>query len=121
MTRVLVVDDNKDILQVVQIVLEIRGYEVKAIWNGEEVQQSIIEFSPNVILLDVMLGNTSGIIICNDIKSNPNTKDVCVIMFSAHGKKEDILKLCPANNFISKPFEIDTLTETIENEIAKCN
>jgi DNA-binding response OmpR family regulator len=121
MKRILVVDDNKDILQVVQIILQIRGFEVKAIWRGEETVQAVHDFSPHIILLDIMLGNVNGIDICNQIKSNPATKDICVIMFSAHGKREEILQQCPGNNFIAKPFDVHSLANTIEEELSKCN
>lgn len=121
MKRILVVDDNKDILQVVQIILQIRGFEVKAIWRGEETLQAVSDFSPDVVLLDVMLGAVNGIDICNQIKSNPDTKHTCIIMFSAHGKAEEILKQCPGDSFISKPFDVHSLTNTIEEELSKCN
>ena len=121
MKRILVVDDNKDILQVVQIILQIRGFEVKAIWRGEDTVQAVNDFSPHIVLLDIMLGNVNGIDICNQIKSHPDTKDVCVVMFSAHGKREEILNQCPADNFIAKPFDVHSLARIIEEELSKCN
>ena len=121
MKRILVVDDNKDILQVVQIILQLRGFEVKTIWRGEETIQAVNDFSPHVVLLDVMLGEVNGIDICNQIKSNPDTKDTCVIMFSAHGKREEILKQCPGDSFIAKPFDVHSLTDIIVEESNKCN
>ena len=121
MEKILVVDDNKDILQVVQLVLEVRGYEVMPIWDGNETIKAVKDFSPDLILLDVLLGSVSGIEICNEIKSNPDTKDVCIIMFSAHAKGDDVLKLCPADAFIAKPFDIHHLSETIEKALKKCD
>lgn len=120
MKRILVVDDNKDILQVVQLVLEIRGFEVMTIWDGQETMQAVKHFSPDLILLDVLLGNVSGIAICNEIKSDPELKKPCIIMFSAHAKGEDVLKLCPADGFIAKPFDIHQLSETIKEQLDGC-
>lgn len=67
-----------------------------------------------------MLGTESGITICNEIRSNPETRTLCVVMFSAHDKKEDILQLCTANAFITKPFDVHHLVDIIEDAIAKC-
>ncbi|HUS00583.1 MAG TPA: response regulator [Chitinophagaceae bacterium] len=120
MKKILVVDDNRDILQVVEIVLEIRGYDVKTIWDGKEVIEAVKDYSPHVVLLDVLLGNISGITICNELKSNSETKDLCIIMFSAHANQDNVLKLCPADGFLSKPFDIHNLVDTIEAEMGKC-
>ncbi len=81
MTRILVVDDNKDILQVVELVLEIRGYEIKTVWKGEETIAAVKEFVPDLVLLDVLLGNVSGIDLCKEIKSDSETKDSCITLF----------------------------------------
>jgi CheY-like chemotaxis protein len=121
MKRILIVDDNKDILQVVQLVLEVRGYEVMAIWDGNETVKAVEKFLPDVILLDVLLGNVSGIALCNEIKSNPKTKNTCIVMFSAHAKGDDILKLCSADAFIAKPFDIHHLSETIDKASNNCD
>ena len=121
MKKILVVDDDKDILAVVQLILEEKGYQVNSIWNGEKAIQSVRDFSPDVVLLDIYLGTTNGIDICNQIKQDPETKNTCIIMFSAHGKREEVLQQCPADNFISKPFDIYKLTESIAAEMDKCN
>ena len=119
MKRILVVDDNKDILVVVQIILENHGYIVKGIWRGEETLETIKDFVPDMVLLDIFLGSVSGIIICEEIKKL--YPKLCVVMFSAHAKRDDVLKLCPANGFIEKPFEIQDLLKTIEEEMGKCD
>jgi len=121
MKKILVVDDNKDILVVVQLVLELRGYDVKTIWQGEQTIQAVKDFTPDVVLLDIYLGTTNGIEICNEIKSNPETKNTCIIMFSAHGKTEEVLNQCPANAFIAKPFDVNELAEVINREMDSVN
>ena len=121
MKRILVVDDNKDILVVVQLVLELRGYKVMTIFKGTEVIPAIKDFSPDVILLDIYLDTLNGIDLCNEIKSNKENEHICIIMFSAHAKGEDVLKQCPANAFISKPFDVHHLAETIEAQFGKCD
>lgn len=118
MNRILIVDDNKDILTVTQLVLELRDYKVKGIFRGEETMDAIKEFVPDVILLDIFLGTTSGIKICEEVKRL--YPKLCVIMFSAHAKEKDVLQLCPADGFIPKPFDIQELLSTVEVEMGKC-
>ena len=114
MKRLLVVDDNPDILEILQIAFEARGFEVLTIPDGEQTFKSVESFKPDVILLDVFLGTVNGIDICNELKSNPGTKDISIVMFSAHSKSDDVLKLCSADAFVGKPFNIFHLTEVIE-------
>lgn len=120
MPRILIVDDNRDILEVIQVVLEIRGFTVKCIWNAAEIAGAIREFSPDLILLDVFLNDKNGIDICNELKSDPDTKDICIIMFSAQVSEENVLEQCPANGFIAKPFDIHQLHATIMSQLDKC-
>ena len=120
MKKILVVDDNKDILTVLEIFLEMRGHIISTEWNGEQVIQKVNDFGPDLVLLDVLLGTVSGIRICNELKANPKTRDICVVMFSAHAKADDILKLCAADGFLAKPFDIHQLQEIIEGHLANC-
>lgn len=121
MKRVLVVDDNKDVLEILQIAFEARGFEVLGIYKGEETIQTVESFSPHVILLDVFLGEVNGIDICNTLKDNPDTKNIPLVMFSAHSTAEAVLGMCSAEAFIGKPFNIHHLTKVIEAQVQKSN
>lgn len=70
MKRILIVDDDIDILEVLQIAFEARGHEVFILSDGKKVSESIKQFSPAVILLDVFLRDTNGITICNQLKTS---------------------------------------------------
>ena len=117
MKRLLIVDDNPDILEILQIAFEARGFEVETIARGEETIKTVASFKPDVILLDVFLGAVNGIDICNELKSKPETKPIFIVMFSAHSKAQDVLKLCSAEAFVGKPFNIFHLTEVIESQV----
>ena len=117
MEKVLIVDDNSDILWVVQTVLKRYGFEVLALPKGEDVVLRTKSFSPNLILLDVFLSGIDGIAVCNKIKDNPKTRDIPVIMFSAHTNFSDVKKFCKANDFISKPFDVNELVNKIRFQI----
>jgi DNA-binding response OmpR family regulator len=114
MKRILVVDDDIDILEVLQIAFEAKGYEVFTLSDGKKVSKNIEKFSPDVILLDVFLEDTNGVTICNQLKSHPETKHIRVILFSAHSKAEGIVQSCAADGFIGKPFNLNHLMELVE-------
>lgn len=117
MNRVLIVDDNFDILWVVETVLKRYGFEVMALPKGEDVLPRTKTFHPQIILLDVFLSGIDGIEVCNKLKSNPVTKDIPVIMFSAHTNFPDIKKFCKADDFIAKPFDVNDLIKKIKYQI----
>jgi DNA-binding response OmpR family regulator len=113
MNRVLIVDDNRDILWVVEVILKRYGFEVMTTLKGEEVLSKTKMFSPQLILLDVFLSGIDGIDICNTLKSTPETKDIPVIMISAHTNFKEVKKFCRADDFMSKPFDANELVRKI--------
>jgi DNA-binding response OmpR family regulator len=117
MNRVLIVDDNNDILWVVEIILKRYGFNVMTTLRGEEVLAKTKMFSPQLILLDVFLSGIDGIDVCNTLKSTPETKDIPVIMISAHTNFKDIKKFCKADDFIAKPFDANELVKKINHYI----
>ncbi len=122
MYRILVVDDNKDILQVVKIILENHGFEVLASLKGEDSFSNTETFNPQLILLDVFLSSgIDGREICKSLKSNPKTKEIPVIMFSAQTKMEDVFQICGADDFIEKPFAVKDLVGKINNHLSHIN
>ena len=109
MLKVCVVEDEKSIAELIQINLEIEGYETTLIHNGREAFQKAPEFDDYVlIILDVMLPEVSGLDICNQIRKY---SDVPVLFLSAKGTTEDRiagLKL-GGNDYLSKPFDLEEL------------
>lgn len=117
MKRVLIVDDNNDILWVVETILKRYGFDVMTTLRGEEVLANTKKFSPQLILLDVFLSGIDGIEVCNTLKSTPETKDIPIIMFSAHTNFSDIKKFCKADDFVAKPFDTNELVKKINHQI----
>ncbi len=113
MKRILVVDDDKDILNILKLILQMNGFEVMVTPNGEEALTKSLTYCPQLVLLDVFLSGSDGRDICNLLKGNPSTKNIPVVIFSAHSNFEDVLKVCDADDFISKPFDISELVEKI--------
>ena len=116
MKRILVVDDDDDVLETIQLILEIGGYDIEPLNNAELVFDSINDFKPDLILLDVVLGKIDGRVICSQVKSNLETKHIPVLMMSGLYDLKEIQDLeCAPNDFMSKPFKMDELLEKIEN------
>ncbi len=113
MKRILVVDDDKDILNILKLILQMNGFEVMVTPNGEEALPKSLSYSPQLVLLDVFLSGSDGRDICNILKQNPLTKNIPVVIFSAHSNLQDVLKVCKADDFISKPFDINELVQKI--------
>lgn len=117
--KVLVVDDDLDILEVIGIILDDEGFETRLVSNGSEVFENISTFQPDLIILDVMLGNMDGREICNRIKNTSQTKSIPVIMISAsHNMAQSIQKHCYPDDFIEKPFDILKLINKVELKLS---
>lgn len=121
MKRILVVDDDIDILTVVKLVLESNEFEVAAISDWQQIFTQIETFHPDLILLDVSLGTQDGRNLCKQVKSNGDTKHISIILFSANHNVEKSVQECLANTFISKPFDINDLIEKINNQLMETN
>ena len=118
MIKVLVVDDDTDILNLVKMVLGMYNFEVEAISQWEEIDDRLAKFSPTIILLDVSLRGADGRDICKRLKANEGTKHIPIILFSAHADVANSFKECNAQGFIAKPFEIAHLVQTLESNQA---
>ena len=117
MYKILVVDDNSDILQIVKILLTSKGYTVDAIIDPGQILDHIKSFTPDLILLDINIGLYDGRSICKDIKSNISIMHIPVLLFSALHGLEYIYKDCDATDFIAKPFTFDHLVAMIEKHL----
>ena len=107
--KILVVDDELDILEFLQVILEEEGYAVLTSQKGEYPEQLHNGGLPDLILLDVLLSGKDGREIVKYLKQQDETKDIPVIMFSAHPSAEQTAREAGAEDFIAKPFEIDEL------------
>jgi DNA-binding response OmpR family regulator len=117
MKKLLIVDDNQDIVEILQMFFEVRGYDVIKLFRGEEVIETVRQQLPDLILLDIYLGSTNGLEICCQLKSEDSLKHIPLIMFSAHGKKDEVLKQCPADDFIAKPFDLYHLSDVVASSL----
>ncbi len=116
--KILVVDDEESILDAVKLILVDEGYTVKTIFKGDEVYKQVETFEPDVILLDVLMSGKDGRIICKNLKTNPNTKDIPIIMISAHPSAGETMNDYKADDFLPKPFKVDELLDILDKYLS---
>lgn len=119
MKTVLVVDDEKAIVQMLSINLKNFGYKVIPSYSGYEALSLLSYEDVDVILLDIMMPDLNGITVCNKIKSNPLTRAIPVIVVSAKSQVEDKIEGLNngADDYITKPFDLNELKSRIEAAI----
>jgi DNA-binding response OmpR family regulator len=114
MNKILVVDDDVDILSLVQTILSMNNFDVEAISRWEDIYSKMEEFKPNLVLLDVMLGGADGRDICKNLHLDEKTQNIPVVLFSANPEMGKYIKECTAQDFVAKPFEISSLLKTVK-------
>ncbi len=104
--RILVVDDEQDILDLVRYNLEKEGYEVFSVLTGEDALQITKKIRPDLILLDLMLPGLDGLDVCKILKNDSDTGEIPIIMLTARGEESDIVTGLEigADDYIAKPF-----------------
>ncbi len=115
--HIFVVEDEKPIQELLQYNLEKEGFKVSSSANGEEALETIKEKVPDLILLDWMLPDLSGIKICQYLKQDKTVKDIPVIMLTAKGEEEDKIKgfNTGAEDYMTKPFSFPELLVRIKS------
>lgn len=117
--KILIVDDDRDILEVMGLIMESEGYEVDLMSSGQEIFEHISSFHPDLIILDVMLGGMDGREICKSIKDTKDTFHIPIIMMSAsHNIADSVEKFCKPDEFVAKPFDIVNLINTVELKLS---
>jgi DNA-binding response OmpR family regulator len=109
-----ILEDNDDIRELIDILLTEENYEVYGYPTVKSFKKEMVEGRPDLIILDVMLGDGNGIEVCDELKSNQVTHDIPVLMMSAHARMGDIYKNCDAEGFIAKPFDINDFVRKID-------
>ncbi len=104
--KILVVDDEEDILELVRYNLAKEGYRIACVTSGEEALKEAKERSPDLILLDLMLPGLDGLEVCRRLKGDPVTNAIPIIMLTAKGEDADIVTGLElgAEDYITKPF-----------------
>ncbi len=119
--RIVIIDDEKDMVRLLQIELESEGYEVNPAFDAKSGLESIRQTRPDLVLLDVMLPDISGYEVLRSLKQDPLTKAIPVMMLTAKGLEREIQKGLDlgADEYISKPFNAALLIKRIATVLSK--
>lgn len=117
--KILVVEDEEDILALLHFNLIKVGYQVDGVTCGEEALKVIAERVPDLILLDLMLPGIDGLEICRRLREREETRNVPIIMLTARGEEGDVVRGLEsgANDYVTKPFSFKVLMARIRNAL----
>ena len=115
--RVLIADDSANTRGILKFMLQNQGFELLEATDGEEVLQKAASSAPDLIILDGMMPKKTGFVACNELKQNPKTASIPVILLTAIAQAEpgrDWAKDSPADKFMAKPFQMKDLMAAVE-------
>jgi CheY-like chemotaxis protein len=115
-TKIIVVDDDPGLILIVSNFLEKEGFEVVCFESGEECLEKLEKNKPDLILMDIMMPGLDGWETTDEIKSNPATKDIPVVMLTVKGEREDKLKSfheTKCDGYIVKPVDRKELVKVV--------
>ena len=114
--KILIVEDDRDISELVRYNLEREGYDVSALFEGGDAFDHALKRKPDLIVLDLMLPGTDGMEICRLLKSEEGTKNIPVIMLTAKGEESDVVVglQMGADDYITKPFSPKVLAARVK-------
>jgi DNA-binding response OmpR family regulator len=115
--KILVVDDDQDIIDAIKIILEKETYAVSIISKGDEIYTQIDTFKPDLVLLDVLMSGHDGRTISKNIKSDKVSSHIPIVMMSAHPSAIKEYIECGADDFLAKPFETEELIGIIKKNL----
>lgn len=111
--RILVVDDDSGIGEMLKTLLEFYGYEVFVTEKPQKTQELILQHDIDLVLLDMLISGVNGTDVCADLRENPETGKTPVLMMSALHNAGPKCREAGANDFIAKPFEMEDLIKKI--------
>ena len=115
--HVVVIDDNKNILEMVKVVLELEKYKVSTFEHFDDFKPLLEENKPDVIVCDLHMSGVDGRDVCMELKSNPETASIPFIILTAHPHAKDSCFAAGVDFFMEKPFDIDNLFSTVTEAI----
>jgi phosphate regulon transcriptional regulator PhoB len=121
--RILIVEDDPDILELVQYNLQRKGFQVLSSSNGENGLKLAKERVPDLIVLDLMLPGMGGLTVCQQLKEDPRTKDIPVVMLTAKSEENDIITGLEmgADDYVAKPFSPKELVARVRAILRRTN
>ena len=119
--KILVVDDEADLVETLRFPLEMEGFNVLISYNGEDALHQARKENPDLILLDLMLPKLDGYKVCRLLKFDERYKHIPILMLTAKTQEKDKVlgKETGADEYITKPFDIDELIKKVKSHLSK--
>ena len=119
--KILVVDDEVDLVETVRFPLELEGFDVLVSYNGEDALNQARKEKPDLIILDLMLPKLDGYKVCRLLKFDERYKHIPILMLTAKTQEKDktLGMETGADEYITKPFEMDYLMEKVKAYLSK--
>jgi DNA-binding response OmpR family regulator len=120
MPRILIVDDEPNLVLALEFLMKKEGYEIRAAADGEKAVKAAEEYRPDLILLDVMMPRMDGYEVCQHIRANPELRDVAIVMLTAKGREVEREKglALGADLYITKPFSTREVVRKVKEILA---
>ncbi len=115
--RILIVEDEESLLKLESILFASKGYNVTGVMDGKAALKEIETNRPDLVVLDIMIPEIDGFEVCRQIKENPETSHIPVVMLTAKKNSQDVARGTEvgANAYLTKPFKSAKVIEVIEN------
>ena len=115
--KILIVDDEVDLVETVRFPLEMEGFNILVSYNGEDALNQARKEKPDLILLDLMLPKLDGYKVCRLLKFDERYKNIPILMLTAKTQEKDkaLGMETGANEYITKPFDLDRLIEKVKS------
>ena len=113
---ILIVEDEASVVTAIQFLLEQQGYSIRVAETGEDALDLVHRYKPDLVLLDIMLPGISGWEVCENIRMNPNYRNIKIVFLTARGDEAEISRgfALGANAYITKPFSNDYLIAKVK-------
>jgi two-component system, OmpR family, response regulator VicR len=115
--KILLLDDNRDLLQIVQIILKGQGYETVLASSVPEAEKKIKIHRPALIMMDVFIGDDNGCTLCDLIKHSEDTASTRVILMSGDENNAVLADCVGADDFMAKPFDYNDLLDRVQRQM----
>lgn len=117
--HILVVDDDADIVQMLKLTLEMKGFSAGMLHSANDCIPYLQQKKTDLVLIDLLISGVYGLDVCKMIRKTPDISHTPVVLMSAHPDAQALTKASEATGFISKPFELSQLLTVIQSILVK--
>lgn len=119
--RILIVDDEPNIVLALEFLMQKEGYEVRIAEDGEIALKEMLSFKPDLVILDVMMPKVDGFEVCQRIRTEQSNSEVIILMLTAKGREVEIEKglQMGADLYVTKPFSTRELVQKVKETLTQ--